>query len=55
MSKSKGNVINPDALIKEYGADALRMFILSMADFRDPAPWDTKAMVGIVRFLDRSE
>jgi leucyl-tRNA synthetase len=55
MSKSKGNVVNPDALVKEYGADALRTFILSMADFRDPAPWDTKAMVGIVRFLDRSE
>lgn len=55
MSKSKGNVINPDDIVKQYGADTLRMFILSMADFRDPAPWDTKAMVGISRFLDRSE
>ncbi len=54
MSKSKGNVINPDDIVKQYGADTLRMFILSMADFRDPAPWDTKAMVGISRFLDRS-
>lgn len=55
MSKSKGNVVNPDDLVKEYGADTLRTYILSMADFRDPAPWDTKAIVGILRFLDRSE
>jgi leucyl-tRNA synthetase len=55
MSKSKGNVVNPDDLVKEYGADTLRTYILSMADFRDPAPWDTKAMIGILRFLDRSE
>ena len=55
MSKSKGNVINPDGLVKEYSADTLRTYILSMADFRDPAPWDTKAMIGIHRFLERSE
>ncbi len=55
MSKSKGNVINPDDIVKEFGADVLRTYILSMADFKDPAPWDTKSMVGMQRFLERSE
>jgi leucyl-tRNA synthetase len=55
MSKSKGNVVNPDDIVKEFGADTLRTYILSMADFKDPAPWDTRAMVGMQRFLERSE
>lgn len=54
MSKSKGNVINPDEVIEEYWADTLRMYEMSMADFKDPAPWDTKAIVGIKRFLEKS-
>jgi leucyl-tRNA synthetase len=54
MSKSKGDVINPDDIVKEYSADILRTYIFSMSDFRDPAPWDTKSMVGMSRFLDRA-
>lgn len=45
MSKSKGNVINPDDVINEYGADTLRLYEMSMADFADVAPWNTKAIV----------
>lgn len=53
MSKSKGNVINPNDIVSVYGADTFRMYEMSMADFRDPAPWNTDSMVGIARFLDR--
>jgi len=55
MSKSKGNVINPDDVVKEYGADTLRMYELFISDFRDAAPWDTEAIVGVRRFLERSQ
>ncbi len=55
MSKSRGNVINPDDVVKEYGADALRMYELFLSDFRDAAPWDTDAIVGVRRFLERSQ
>lgn len=55
MSKSKGNVINPDDVVKEYGADTLRMYELFLSDFRDAAPWDTDAIVGVRRFLERSQ
>ncbi len=53
MSKSRGNVINPDDVIKEYGADTLRMYEMFMGPFEDSKPWDTKGIVGIKRFLDR--
>jgi len=53
MSKSKGNVINPDDVIAEYGADTLRLYEMSMADFADVAPWNTKAIVGSYRLLDK--
>jgi leucyl-tRNA synthetase len=53
MSKSKGNVINPDDVISEYGADTLRLYEMSMADFSDVAPWNTKAIVGSYRLLDK--
>ncbi len=53
MSKSKGNVINPDDVIGEYGADTLRLYEMSMADFADVAPWNTKAIVGSYRLLDK--
>ncbi len=53
MSKSKGNVINPDDVIAEYGADTLRLYEMSMADFSDVAPWNTKAIVGSYRLLDK--
>lgn len=53
MSKSKGNVVNPDDVITEYGADTLRLYEMSMADFADVAPWNTKAIVGSYRLLDK--
>jgi leucyl-tRNA synthetase len=53
MSKSKGNVINPDEVIEEYGADTLRLYEMSMADFADVSPWNTKAIVGGYRLLEK--
>jgi len=55
MSKSRGNVINPDDVVKEYGADALRMFEMFMGPLEDMKPWNTKGIVGIKRFLDKIE
>jgi leucyl-tRNA synthetase len=46
-------VINPDEVITEYGADTLRMYEMSMADFSDVSPWNTKAIVGNYRLLER--
>lgn len=51
MAKSKLNVINPDDVIREYGADALRLYEMFMGDFEQPKPWDTRAIQGVVRFL----
>jgi len=53
MSKSKGNVINPDNVVKEYGADALRMYEMFMGPLEDMKPWNTKGIIGIKRFLER--
>ena len=53
MSKSRGNVVNPDEVIKEFGADAMRMYEMFMGPFEDVKPWSTKGIVGIKRFLDR--
>ncbi len=53
MSKSKGNVVNPDDVVKEYGADALRMFEMFMGQLEDAKPWNTKGIIGISRFLER--
>jgi leucyl-tRNA synthetase len=53
MSKSKGNVINPDDVIATYGADTLRMYELFMAPFELEKPWDTKGIIGTRRFLDK--
>lgn len=53
MSKSRGNVINPDEVVKEYGADVLRMYEMFMGPLEDEKPWDTQGIVGIKRFLDR--
>lgn len=53
MSKSKGNVINPDDVIGEYGADTLRLYEMSMADFSDVSPWNTKAIVWSYRLLEK--
>ena len=53
MSKSFGNVVNPDELVKEYGADSVRLYEMFMGPFEDAIPWDTKGIVGMRRFLDR--
>jgi len=53
MSKSFGNVINPDEVIKEYGADALRIYEMFMAPFNTEIPWSTKALQGSYRFVKR--
>ena len=53
MSKSKGNVVNPDDYIKEYGADSLRLYIMFMGPFDQTVAWDDKGVVGIYRFLNR--
>ena len=53
MSKSKGNVINPDDVIKEYGADTFRTYIMFMGPFDQAAIWDTNGLIGVKRFLER--
>ena len=53
MSKSKGNVINPDDIINEYGADTLRVYELFMGDYEHDASWSTESLKGCRRFLDR--
>ncbi len=53
MSKSKGNVVNPDEYIAKYGADALRMYIMFMGPFDQSIAWDDKGVSGLVRFLNR--
>ncbi|HEV7449716.1 MAG TPA: class I tRNA ligase family protein [Candidatus Paceibacterota bacterium] len=53
MSKSKGNVINPDDVIREYGADALRMYEMFMGPIEAMKPWSTKNITGVARFLER--
>lgn len=55
MSKSKGNVINPDDIIKEYGADTLRIYEMFMGDYQMDAPWSTDSLRGCKRFLDKVE
>jgi len=53
MSKSRGNVINPETVAKEYGVDALRMYEMFMGPLEAEKPWDTKGIKGIYRFLTR--
>lgn len=53
MSKRLGNVINPDDVIREYGADTLRVYEMFMAPFEQTVAWDTKSIVGVERFLER--
>ena len=54
MSKSKGNVVNPDELVKIYGADTLRMYEMFMGPFDQSVLWNTDGMVGPRRFLERA-
>ena len=53
MSKSLGNVINPDDIVNQYGADTMRMYEMFMGDFEKAAPWSSSSIKGCKRFLDR--
>ncbi len=53
MSKSRGNVVNPDDVVKSYGADTLRLYIMFIGDFEQAAAWSDSAVKGCKRFLDR--
>ena len=53
MSKSRGNVVNPDDVVKQYGADALRMFEMFMGPLEEVKPWSTRGVEGVFRFLKR--
>jgi len=53
MSKSRGNVVNPDDVVKEYGADALRLFEMFMGPLEVMKPWSTRGVEGVFRFLNR--
>ncbi len=53
MSKSRGNVINPDTIIKQYGADTLRIYEMFMGPFEQMIPWDTKGVIGCRRFIEK--
>ena len=53
MSKSRGNVINPDDIINEFGADTMRLYEMFIGDFEKAAPWSTSSIKGCKRFLDR--
>ncbi len=53
MSKSKGNVVNPDDIINEYGADTMRLYEMFIGDFEKTAPWNTSSIKGCKRFLER--
>lgn len=53
MSKSKGNVVNPDDVVREYGADTVRLYLCFMMPYEATAPWNVGAISGIFRFLKR--
>ena len=54
MSKSRGNVVNPDTVIAEYGADALRCYEMFMGPLEQVKPWNTRSVAGVYRFLHRA-
>jgi len=53
MSKSKGNVVNPDDVVGQYGADVFRMYEMFIGPFDQDAPWDTNGIEGVKRFLEK--
>lgn len=53
MSKSKGNVVNPDEIVQEFGADTLRVYELFIGPFSEAVPWSNNGVIGVRRFLDR--
>jgi leucyl-tRNA synthetase len=54
MSKARGNVVNPDDMVKEFGADSLRLYEMFMGPLQDTKPWNTKGVEGVYRFLGRA-
>jgi len=53
MSKARGNVVNPDDMVNEYGADSLRLYEMFLGPLQDTKPWNTKGVEGVYRFLGR--
>jgi leucyl-tRNA synthetase len=53
MSKSRGNVVNPDDIVNEFGADTMRLYEMFIGDFEKAAPWNSASIKGCKRFLDR--
>jgi len=53
MSKSRGNVVNPDDIIRDYGADTMRLYEMFIGDFEKSAPWSTSSIKGCKRFLEK--
>ena len=53
MSKSRGNVVNPNDIVAQYGADTMRLYIMFIGDFEKAAPWSPQSVKGCKRFLDR--
>ena len=54
MSKSRGNVVNPDDIVREYGADALRLYEMFMGPLEATKPWNMAGVDGVRKFLDRA-
>lgn len=53
MSKSRGNVVNPNDIVRDFGADTMRLYIMFIGDFEKAAPWSSQSVKGCKRFLDR--
>lgn len=53
MSKSRGNVVNPDEVVEQYGADTLRLYEMFMGEFSETKPWSTKSIIGLRRFIEK--
>ncbi len=53
MSKSRGNVVNPDEIVRDYGADTMRLYEMFIGDFEKAAPWSSASIKGCKRFLER--
>ena len=53
MSKSRGNVVNPDEIVDQYGADTMRLYEMFIGDFEKAAPWNSDSIKGCKRFLER--
>ena len=53
MSKSRGNIVNPDEIVEQYGADTIRLYEMFIGDFEKAAPWNSDSIKGCKRFLDR--